>query len=104
MRIPQPSAGGQNLPPYDALIAASEREIARRKRELKELRRQRRRARRADAAQFVHTHSRAGVFWIGTTAFTSSMVCFAVGETQMGADLLMLAVQVWLMLLGLPRR
>ncbi|MDW4918731.1 hypothetical protein [Streptomyces californicus] len=103
-RIPQPSGGDQNYPPYDALIAASEREIARRKRELKELRRQRRRARRAEAARFVHTHSRAGIFWIGTTAFSSSMVCFAVGEIQIGTDLLMFAIQVWLMVLGLPRR
>lgn len=102
--IPQPSDGGQNFPPYDALIAASNREIARLKRERKELRRQRRRARRADAAQLAYTHSRASVFWIGTTAFSSSMVCFAVGETQLGTELLMFAIQVWLMILGLPRR
>ncbi|MEV0695997.1 hypothetical protein [Streptomyces sp. NPDC050388] len=101
MRIPQPGGGGQNYPPYDALIEASEREIARRKRELKELRRWRRRAK---ADRFVHTHSRVSVFWIGTTAFASSMVCFAVGERQIGTDLLMFAIQVWLMVLGLPRR
>ncbi|MFJ3673931.1 hypothetical protein ACIPSE_46605 [Streptomyces sp. NPDC090106] len=102
-RIPQPSGGSQDFPAYDLLIAASEREIARHKRELKEHRRQRRLARRAKAAQFAQTHSRAGVFWIGATAFSSSMACFASGETQIATDLLMFAIQVWLMLLGLPR-
>ncbi|MFJ8982905.1 hypothetical protein [Streptomyces sp. NPDC102282] len=104
MVIPQPDGGDQNLLPYDALIAATEREIARRKRDLKELRRRRRRAKRAEAARFVHAHSCVGVFWIGTTAFASAVVCFAVGETQVGTELLMFAVQVWLMVLGLPPR
>ncbi|MFC5170635.1 hypothetical protein [Streptomyces mutomycini] len=104
MMIPQPDGGDHNLLPYDALIAATEREIARRKRDLKELRRRRRRAKRAEAARFVYTHSRIGVFWIGTTAFAAATVCFAMGETQAGAELFMFAVQVWLMVLGLPRR
>ncbi|MFF5379441.1 hypothetical protein [[Kitasatospora] papulosa] len=104
MRIPQPSTGGQNFPPYDALIAATECELARHKQELKELRRQRRRAKRAATARLAYAHSRVGVFWIGTTAFAAAMVCLAVGEMQVGAELFMFAIQVWLMVLGLPRR
>ncbi|MEU1131045.1 hypothetical protein ABZ383_14475 [Streptomyces sp. NPDC005900] len=103
-RIPQPGGHGYNPPPYDALIAASKHEIARRKHGIAQLRRQRRRAKRAQAAHIVRTHSRTGILGIGTAAFASSMVCFALGEMTVATELLKFALSLWLLILGLPRR
>ncbi|MEU8949705.1 hypothetical protein [Streptomyces sp. NPDC048489] len=100
--IPQPGGQRDSLPVYDALIAASEREIARQKHAIKQLRRQRRRARRAEVARRARTHSRAGLFWIGNIAFASSLTCYLTGETAVAHELLQFALAAWLSALQLP--
>ncbi|MEU9101677.1 hypothetical protein [Streptomyces sp. NPDC048361] len=102
--IPQPGGHTPELPAYDALITAAEREIARQKLMAKQLRRARRRAKRAEAARALRAYSRAGFFWLGNTAVAASIVCFCLGESALATDLAKLALTAWLGAIQLPPR
>ncbi|MFE5560210.1 hypothetical protein [Streptomyces sp. NPDC056544] len=106
--IPQPGPQGENTPAtitaLDSLIEAEKRRLLAQHGWLKQLRRDRRRAQRAEAARICRTYTRAGLFWSGAAAFSTAMVCFALGQVGIAAQLLQFTFGAWIAALQIPPR
>ncbi|MGW0822556.1 hypothetical protein [Streptomyces sp. NPDC002845] len=81
---------------FDDMIRDAKKDLALQRRRVRQMRRERRREKRRAAARWARRHSRAILFWSGTTACGAGLLLLTLGAHGLALELLKVAAAAWI--------